>query len=132
MKATKVYKWSYSGDNEYYHKTCDTREEAIKEGIKYLEGSGNDCLYIGQCCPVRFEVSDMEFINIEEILLDILAEEVGECGENWELSKEQNEELNTLLGEVLVKYLDEHNLQPNCYNVRCVEKISVCSSEDES
>lgn len=118
MELIKTGKWVYSQYGEWFDSDeFDTEDEAIKACINDY-GHG----FVGEMVTVKFEASDLH-LDIEYELLDVLEENVGEAAETWELSGEYEKELSIRMGNAMVDYLNENNLQPKCYKVIRIKEV---------
>ena len=114
-------------DNEMWYADidCNSREEAIEEGMKGAIEDGLESFRIG-----RQESCDIPTIDVSSVIEDAqeqLAEEIGEVSESYldSVTKEQEEELEVELNEVFRKWHKKHNLFPTCYNILDEEVIEV-------
>jgi len=104
---------------------CNSREEAIEEGMKVAKEEGLKSFRIG-----RQEYCGMAHIDVDAIIEDAqeqLYNEVGEVSENYleGITKEQEKELEEGLNEVFYNWHKKHNLFPTCYKVESTETIEV-------
>lgn len=129
MCNTNIGKWMYNlrGYEIWNGEEFDTREEAIIEGKKEIEEEGlpNDSFEIGQIAEVFVSGVDVDYIleNVAENTTD----EVGEVGEDYldDVTKEDRDELEEKLNEVLFKWIKEHKYEPNFFKIENTEKIEL-------
>lgn len=104
---------------------CDSREEAIEEGIKYAKEDGLKSFRIGKVIPCGIPCIDIDWVleRAEEQLYD----EVGESSEIYldGVTKEQIQELDEQLNGIFYQWHRKHKLEPNCYRVVNDEIIQV-------
>ena len=118
MKKKETGKWCISNDGELYNADdYDTKEDAIesaKEDYEYMN------FYVAKVVDLEFEASDVSLSdNAYESLSEALFEEVGEVAENWDndVTQEQLNELDEMLGNTVIEWVNKNNLQPKCYGV---------------
>jgi len=124
MERIKTNKWCISRDEELFFDEYNTKEEAIAEGI---DGYGYNMFYVGQIVELKFNEADMpDSENIIEQLNDYV---YNECNveDDWyeNISREQEKELDKILAETILKWIDKNNLHPTCYGVDNVELIDI-------
>ena len=114
-------------DNEVWSSDidCDSREEAIKEGMKAAKEEGLKSFRIG-----RQEYYDMAKIYADTIIENAqeqLYDEVGEASEAYLdcVTKGQEKELEEALNKVFYSWHKKHRLFPGCYKVLYDEVIKV-------
>ena len=95
-----------------------SREEAI-EAVKEDYGVG----YVGRCVRLKFDERDITYDETGYYLEQTLYYEVGDAADDWEMTDEQEIELSKILAKDVIKYIHEHNLQPNCYKVINIEEV---------
>ena len=86
--------------------------------------------YIGESVAVEFTVDDFNW-DADYALGELLYEEVGDVADSWHLSQEDKAELSRRLGEVMVEFLNERNLQPECFKVINIEQVARKEGEEE-
>lgn len=126
MKITKTGKWLFSQNEEYWDSVdeFDSKEEAIKFGKEeYL----NEDFCVGQMYDIEFDGKDL-YDPCERIIeeLDIeLYEEIGEASEYWRdsITREQELDLNKMINETVLKWIEKNKLQPSCFKIDDVEFI---------
>lgn len=105
-----------------------TREEAIEACKKEYEYDRKE--YEGKTCYVGRVDNYNVFIDGYSIIDDFQDDAWSECGEVAEgflsdVTKEQTEELQDKLNDVLQGWLTKHNLQPTFGNMVDVEEIKI-------
>lgn len=120
MKFINTGKWCASADGVHLYDGFDTKKEAV-EFVREEYGEG----YIGESAAIEFTEDDFDW-DVYYALGDLLYEEVGDVADSWHLSQEDEVELSRRLGETMVKFLNERNLQPTCFKV-----INVETAEEE-
>ena len=78
---------------------------------------------------VEFTADDFNW-DADCTLGKLLYEEVGEVADSWHLSQEDEVDLNRRLGEVMVEFLNERNLQPECFKVINIEPVAPKEEEE--
>ena len=108
---------------------CDSREDAIAEGMKGAIEDGLESFRIGR--RERCRVPKICAETIIENAIEDLSEEVGEAAESYldETTNDQEKELEEELNEVFWKWHKKYNLFPNCYKLLDDEVIEVNESE---
>lgn len=125
MKFTKTGKWCVSTDGECFYDEFNAKEEAIEfVREEYVEG------YVGESVAIEFMADDFKW-DADCELGELLYDEVGEAADSWHLSDEDEVELSRRLGETMVNFLNERNLQPECFKVINVEPVEPEEGEDE-
>lgn len=126
MDVIETGKWLFSQNEEYWDSVneFDSKEEAIEFG---KEEYPYEDFYVGQMYDLKFEEKEL-YDSSERIigeLSDNLYEQVGECSENWWISitKEQEEDLNKMINETVIKWIEKNKLQPSCFKIDDVELI---------
>lgn len=125
MKFTNTEKWCASVDEERFYDEFSTKEEAI-DFVREEYGEG----YIGESVAVEFTADDFNW-DADYALGELLYEEVGDVADSWHLSQEDEAELSRRLGEVMVEFLNERNLQPECFKVINIEQVARKEGEEE-
>ena len=124
-------KFSISYDEETYQDQFDTREEACKEAAASCE-VGTE-FWVGECVtPTQPEQC---FDVIDWLKRVSCCDEYSmECAEDWdESTKEQREELEGQVREVMAKWLDRHDLRPKFWCITDAMKyVSTESGYEES
>lgn len=109
--------WTVSENGENFRGDFETREEAILEGQQY----GN--FWIG---TVHEPIQPEQWWNADDWLEHVTVQDEygGDDAEGWDDStKEQREELEREVREVMSKWLDRHGLRPRFFNVKDIEEI---------
>lgn len=117
MKITKTNGWSISADGEQFYGTFDSRDAAVAT-VKNDYGCG----YIGIMCKIEFECCDFQWDASYE-LSKYLYEEIGDAAEFWDFTATEEFQLVQIMGEAMVKFLNENNLQPKVCKVIDIEYI---------
>ena len=125
MKFTNTGKWCTSVDEELFYDEFNTKEEAV-DFVREEYGRG----YIGESVTIEFMADDFNW-DADYALGELLYEEVGEVADSWHLSQEDEAELSRRLGEVMVEFLNERNLQPECFKVVNIEPVEPWEGEDD-
>ena len=104
---------------------CNSREEAIKEGMKYAKEDGLKSFRIGRAIPCGIPNIDTDWLL--ERAQERLYDEVGESAEVYldSVTREEFKELDEQLNEVFYQWHKKHKLEPNCYKVIDDEVIEV-------
>ena len=114
-------------DCEIWHSDidCNSREEAIKEGMKYAKEDGLKSFRIGRTIPCGIPNIDTDWLL--ERAQEQLYDEVGELSEVYldSVTREEFKELDEQLNEVFYQWHKKHKLEPNCYKVIDDEVIEV-------
>ena len=119
MKYIETDIWCISTNGEnFFGDDYSSREEAI-EAVKEDYGSG----YVGRCARIKFDERDITYDETGYYLGQTLYDEAGDAADDWEMTYEQEIELSKILAKDVIKYINEHNLQPNCYKVINVEEV---------
>ena len=119
MKYIEKDIWCISTNGEnFFGDDYSSREEAI-EAVKEDYGVG----YVGRCVRLKFDERDITYDETGYYLAERLFDEVGESAELWEMPDEDEIELSKILAKTVIKYINEHNLQPNFYKVIDIEEV---------
>ena len=106
---------------------CNSREDAIREGMKGAIEDGLDSFRIGkvESCDIPTIYASSIIENAQEQLYD----DVGDASDTYldSVTKEQEEELEIELNEVFYRWHKKHKLSPSCYMVSNIEAIKVNS-----
>lgn len=125
MKSIKTNEWAISADGEFFSDSYEGREVAIKN----LKDSYDDG-YVGRLVDIRFTEEDiLPYIEIADVLYQILYDEVGEVSESWELTGEQDKEISQIAAKAVIDYINKNNLQPQSYKVVDIEFIEAGEQE---
>ena len=120
---TDIWCTSTNGEN-FFGDDYSSREEAI-EAVKEDYGVG----YVGRCVRLKFDESDITYDETGYYLEQTLYDEVGDAAYDWEMTYEQEIELSKILAKDVIKYINEHNLQPNFYKVINIEEVKAGDTE---
>ena len=120
---TDIWCISTNGENFFIY-DYSSREEAI-EAVKEDYGAG----YVGRCVSIKFDERDITYDETGYYLGQTLYDEAGDAADDWEMTDEQEIELSKILAKDVIKYINEHNLQPNCYTVINVEEVKAGEQE---
>ena len=119
MKYIETDIWCISTNGEnFFGDDYSSREEAI-EAVKEDYGAG----YVGRCVSIKFDERDITYDETGYYLGQTLYDEAGDAADDWEMTDEQEIELSKILAKDVIKYINEHNLQPNCYKVVGIEEV---------
>ena len=111
--------WCISTNGEdFFDNDYSSREEAI-EAVKEDYGAG----YVGRCVRIKFDERDITYDETGYYLGQTLYDEAGDAADDWEMTYEQEKELSKILAKDVIKYINEHNLQPNFYKVIDIEEV---------
>ena len=126
MKCIETDIWCISTNGEnFFGDDYSSREEAI-EAVKKDYGAG----YVGRCVRLKFDERDITYDETGYYLVQTLYDEVGDAADDWEMTDEQEIELSKILAKDVIKYINEHNLQPNCYKVINIEEVKAGEQND--
>ena len=126
MKYIETDIWCISTNGEnFFDYGYSSREEAI-EAVKEDYGAG----YVGRCARIKFDERDITYDETGYYLGQTLYDEAGDAADDWEMTYEQEIELSKILAKDVIKYINEHNLQPNCYTVINVEEVKAGEQND--
>lgn len=119
MKEILTNEWTYSDNNEYFfNEAYDRKEDAIADCLlDYGKG------YVGQIARFEFTERDISYDETGYYLSERLFDEIGYASDNWGMTNEQEIELSNILAKEVIKYINEHNLQPSCYKIVNIEKV---------
>jgi hypothetical protein len=125
MKRIETGKWCISNDGELYNADdYDTKEDAIEGARRDYEYTN---FYVAKVVNLEFDENDVIGLaeNAYESLSEQLYEEVGEVAENWDTSipKEAFDELDQLLSNTVIEWVNKNNLQPKCFGITGEYKI---------
>ena len=128
MKYIETDIWCISTNGEnFLGDDYSSREEAI-EAVKKDYGAG----YVGRCVRIEFDEMDITYDETGYYLEQRLYDEVGAVDEIWEMPDEDEIELSKILAKDVIKYINEHNLQPNCYKVVGIEEVKAGEQNDRN
>ncbi len=116
-------KWGFSHSEESYTGHYDTKEEAIREGMRGMRGG--EIFWVGQ---YREPAAPESFVD-GVTLLENVTEQDEYCGEEaygcFDCTKEQEQELTDMIARVFGEWLDKHDLRPMFGIVEYYEKVTV-------
>ncbi len=128
-------KWTYNlesdGQGTWIHDVFETKEEAIKEGIKEAKYLKNKHIYIIEAVQDTIPAIDVDII-IENIQ-DDMCEAYGEFAEGYlkNVKKEDVLSLEKDLNTVLQKWIKKNKYEPDFYHILDVETIRVDELDNE-
>jgi hypothetical protein len=112
-------KWVLSTNGEYFGFVCfDTKEEAIEESLEYCSE-----VWVGRMEDYTPTPTNVIFERMAEDAYD----SVGDVAEGWleDISKEDMDEFEQRLNNLVLTFLKEKNLEPNFFKVVDIEKVVV-------
>lgn len=112
----KAETYCYSWDDEQYHGTYDSVEEALEDARKDNSDGWYGSVYIGTCTDVKLSWNSNEE-QIIESMYENLYDEVGEVAECFEVTIEQELELAKRIDATVEQWLRDMDIKPNCYKV---------------
>lgn len=107
-------KYCYSWDNERYQGKYDTEEKALDAAKR--DRPGADEVYIGTCTEPELRWNSCED-NIIDSMVEHLSDDVGEAAENFEVSREDELELASMIDDAVGRWIEQNNITPDCYSV---------------
>lgn len=129
MKITKTNKWMYNdADYEIWDISdeFDSKQEAIEAGKQ--EYCGEE-FYVGRLYSVKFEKSDIEFMDMATQIIENLSEGlydvVGEVSDSWSSSvtNDMQKDLNARLAKTIMNWIESVGCQPEQYQINDIELI---------
>lgn len=123
MIRTKTGAWVISSTGEYFDgNEYPTKEAAENAGA--IEYAG-DCFHIGEVESLMFEKSDLRSISdeIQDMLCDSLYNIVGDACAIWKPTKKQCDDLDKMIADAIIDWVNKHNLHPKCFHVDNIEII---------
>ena len=123
-------KWVYDlyNDEIWENEVCDTREEAIVEGMKAAKEEGLRGFYVGLTKSPELTI---DAGLIVEYMQESLWEQVGESAERWSPKREDINKLQVMLDEVFEKWQKESGNEITCYQITETEYIDIKGDCDE-
>lgn len=120
MFVDKIHHWAISTNEETFNSDMyKTREEAIAAIDTELEPLPNENVYLGECIAIDLEWAKNHLhLFDEDNVREQFGEAAGEVGYEWEISKEDADEINQAMIELLFK-----KNAPGIYAVDGVELI---------
>jgi|GEM_PF-6280518 len=123
MENSIIGKWSYNKteDGWWSNDSYDTEEDAIKHGLEFAKEEELDTYYVGQFVPVSLSPA-IDVDDIIERTAESLDEDWGgefDHGDSWQgkLSEENIQELQKLLEQTFVAWVDKNDLNPTSCTV---------------
>ena len=103
----------------------ETKEEAIKEGIKEAKELKNKHIYIGEV--VQDIIPTIEVDDVIDNIMNDMYEAYGEVAKGYldDVKSEQAIDLEKKLNAVLQEWLKDSNLEPKFYHIEEIEKLEV-------
>ena len=123
------WKWAYNLKNYdqevWVNDVFETKEEAIKEGIKEAKELKNKHIYIGEV--VQDIIPTIEVDDVIDNIMNDMYEAYGEVAKGYldDVKREQVKDLEKKLNVVLQEWLKDSNLEPKFYHIEGIEKIEV-------
>ena len=131
----KKYAWNFNKDAEVWQNdTFDTIEECIKDARRIVSEEAHymiDCeapsvVYIGEVIPFVPTADCTDILDrIEEDAFD----HCGEVAELWEpydyKKKDEIDELDQKLTDVVVEWLKKYGREPHIYNIQKIKEYSL-------
>ncbi len=124
-------KFSYSRDRQNWNGEYPTREEAIEAAIGNAEPEAPPFFWVGQNNPPpapenRWDAEDW----VENVLcMDEYSSDAADG--SLPVTKEQGEELESIIRPILGLWLDKHDLRPNFWLVEFVKEYDMQGKEVE-
>lgn len=121
--------WAYANDEDgngegLWSNSTTTREAAIEEAIAEAQGDEPEYVYVAEC--IEAEVGGPDAECLLERMGESAWETFGEVAGEWPKStKEQLEELDGLLTDVVGSWMTKHDLWPTFCGIGPVEKVEV-------
>lgn len=125
---SEATKYSYSTDEEIYHGTFDTIEQACDEAAGEVNIGSN--FWVGE----QSKPSPESYWDADDWLEHVSCQDdfAGDWAENWdESTKEQREELQVEVRAVMAAWLKRHNLEPKFWNINKPRKFYVAGKVGE-
>ena len=118
MKHIETNTWAISIDRENFFNSYSSRDDAIQYlREKYGEG------YVGRYAKFEFDENDISYDETSYYLKEKLFSEVGDFADNWEMTREEEIELSKILAKEVIKFINEHDLQPTCVEIVEIERV---------
>lgn len=115
----KKDKWVLSTNGEYFDSVSfDTKEEVIEESLEY----GSE-VWVGRMEDYTPTPNNVVF----ELMAEDAYDSVGDAAEGWldGISKEDMDEFEQRLNNLVLTFLKEKNLEPNFFKVVDIEKVVI-------
>ncbi len=113
-------KWAYSYNEQDYHGTFDSPEEATSEAL-----DGYEEAWIGRCV---YPESPEDYVDADLVLEHICCQDEfsTEYAEDWpDATSDQRDELTGSLRTVIRDWIKKHDLKPLFFTVEDVRRVSV-------
>lgn len=122
-------KWCYSLNEEDFTGGLCSKEDAISEGREYAIDDDKPYFYIGKAISDFTPSIDIDCI-IENIQEDAY-QNGGEWAEGYleDITKEQANELDEKLNDVLSNWIDKYNIKANWFTVADIERIEIKTND---
>lgn len=120
--------FAYSRDGERYEGTFATPEEAARE---YFDDYGEEdgrC-WVGRCAPPP---APEGYFDIEDLIDTVSSQDAycGEWAEDWiDYSREQRQEINDAVQQMIGAWLDRHGLRPSFFNIEDAQEWELVDGE---
>lgn len=114
--------WLYSNNEEsFYSDTFYTKDSAIQAALEDEEIE--DVFYVGKQSPVN--ISGVNVSTILEYVAENTAQGFDGFGDDYleDVKAEHMSELEDALDEVLFKWIDKYNYNPDWYEIKDIEMI---------
>lgn len=130
MKTLKKEEWTYSDNEENFHGSCDSKEEAI---VNLKDDHCDDEWgYIGKIEYINRRSLIFKSLNLDyliENMSDHLYDEVGEVAENfnWENKEEiiLESQLKSDITNLIYNYMKINGIELKCHKVVDIEQIEI-------
>ncbi len=120
----------HSTNEEYFNGNCASREEAVRECVAENDLEVGATVFTAQ--SVAFAPEDHACASdIVDRLQEAAQEHAGEAADGWlyQLTAEQEQDLERRVGIAIVGWLSANNLHPTFWGVVQVEKHVVTASD---
>ncbi|MBA4187564.1 MAG: hypothetical protein C0467_06050 [Planctomycetaceae bacterium] len=128
VKLSSIGQFAWSSDEETFHGSFDSVEEALDEGRSSYP---DRTIYVGEAAEVYVHGPDAD--DVTERLVSSVYDQVGEYAESFldDVTKEAREELDTALTAVVSAWLTKHCLWPTCYTIVKVKEFPAEASAEK-
>ena len=125
----KEYSWSWKADSDNYSSPYDTIEECLEQARLEYEGNVRKTIYIG-IVEESFD-SGVDTDSVIEKIQNDAYSEYGEVAEEYleDITKEQLNELDTVLNEAYSKWKEKHNIKTSFYNIIEIKEYNLKTVE---
>ena len=137
FKSDEIWSWNEMDNENWWHGTFDSREEAIEDALADIENvkrilcTDTPTIYLGRCEYVPLPTS----VDSERILLDLDERYCDETGcEDYIYEGVTNEQIKWLedrLSELMVEFHKMIGLNPRWFRVTEQEKIDLYEYQKE-